>query len=349
MMEGVSFVVPVRNGAAWIADTLEAIAAQADGRPMEIIVVDDRSGDESETIVRRLSARWPLHVLKGEGRGAAAAINQGVRAALHPIVCQVDQDVIIGPGWMRRLASALADPIVGAAQGYYETDGSAGLCARAMSLDLEQRYAAIAGEDTGHVCTGNTAYRAAALDAVGLFDETLGYGYDNDISYRLHDAGYRLALCRDARSTHRWREGFAGYLRQQYGFGYGRLDLVAKHPRRLLGDSVSPAAMMLHPMLAAAALSALAIAALTAAAGGQGRSIAVSGVSLLAVLALERFVAGVSAARRFRTLTPLVFPLLHLGRDFVWVAAMIVWTLRRVAGRRSNPEHSMQPRPGINP
>src|SRR5437870_5517111 len=108
-MEGVSFVVPVHNGAVWIRETLDAIVAQADGRPMEIIVVDDGSRDGSAEILHQLAAHWPLRVLAGERRGAAAAINVGAREARFPIVCQVDQDVVIGPGWMRRLTAELDD------------------------------------------------------------------------------------------------------------------------------------------------------------------------------------------------------------------------------------------------
>ena len=43
MVTGVSFVVPVHNGAAHLAETLASIGAQADGRPIEIIVVEDGS------------------------------------------------------------------------------------------------------------------------------------------------------------------------------------------------------------------------------------------------------------------------------------------------------------------
>ena len=85
-----------------------------------------------------------------------------------------------------------------------------------MALDLEQRYDRLSDE-VDHVCTGNTAYRAEALAAVGLLNEELGYGYDNDLSYRLGAAGYRLLFCRDARSRHRWREGLAGYLSSSTG------------------------------------------------------------------------------------------------------------------------------------
>lgn len=346
-MEGVSFVVPVHNGAASVREALESILAQADGRPMEIIVVDDASQDDSSAVLLRLAEIWPLRIVAGEGRGAAAASNTGVRAARFPIICQVDQDVVLRPGWMRLLTAVLEDPTVGAVQGYYASDPKATVCARAMGLDLEQRYQAIKGPETGHVCTGNSAYRAEALRRVGYFDETLGYGYDNDLSYRLRAAGYRLIFCRDAQSVHRWREGFGGYLVQQYGFGYGRIDLVAKHPRRITGDSVSPAGMMSHPVLMAIAILNLAIALLARVAPMAGlawRPFALVAATLVAGLALERLAAGISAARRFRDPTPLIFPFLHLSRDLAWVAAIARWLARRAFGRRSSPAHSMRPR-----
>lgn len=343
-MEGVSFVVPVHNGAAWIREALEAIFAQADGRPMEVIVVDDCSRDESAHLLRQLSERWPLQILAGEGRGAAAAINTGVRAARFPLICQVDQDVVVQAGWMERLTAEFDDPTVAAAQGYYACDGGSTLCARAMSLDLEQRYAAIEGCETDQVCTGNAAYRADALRRVGLFDESFGYGYDNDLSYRLLAAGYRLTFCRAARSVHRWREGLAGYVVQQYGFGYGRIDLVAKHPGRFHGDSVSRAGMMSHPVLMSFAVAGLAMAAAAALLGGPWRAVAAIAIALIAGLAIERGAAGVAAARRFRTLTPLVFPALHLVRDLAWVTAIAMWLARRLCGRPPKPSHSMRPR-----
>jgi succinoglycan biosynthesis protein ExoA len=343
--EGVSFVVPVHNGAAWIRETIDAILAQADGRPMEVIVVDDQSRDGSADLLRQLATTRPLRLVKGEGRGAAAAINAGVRAARFPIICQVDQDVVLQPDWMRVLTEEFADPIVAATQGYYTSDPAATICARAMSLDLEQRYAAIEGRETDHVCSGNSAYRAETLRRVGLFDESLGYGYDNDMSYRLQDAGYRLTFCRDARSVHQWREGLTGYVVQQYGFGYGRIDIVAKHPRRFSGDAVSPALMMWHPLLLSLALACIVAAPIIAVAGGPGPMLALSADGLIAALAAERLMAGVGASWRFRNATPLVFPLLHLARDLAWVAAIGVWCARRIVGRPPKPSHSMRQRP----
>src|SRR5262245_10792262 len=111
-MTGVSFVVPVHNGASTIRATLESIAAQADGRPLEIIVVDDGSMDGSMVIVGESRLPVPIRIVPGDRRGAAAAMNAGFRSARFPIVCQVDQDVVLQRDWMRLLASELDDPTV---------------------------------------------------------------------------------------------------------------------------------------------------------------------------------------------------------------------------------------------
>src|SRR5262249_20183823 len=203
--------------------------------------------------------------------------------------------------------------------------------------------------NSGHVCTGNTAYRADALNAIGLFDETLGYGYDNDVSYRLRAAGYRLTLCRDARSVHRWREGLPGYLVQQYGFGYGRIDLLAKHPAPVAGGSTWPAGMMLQPLLTAAAIAGMAVAAIVGAAGGASRSILVAAAALLAVVVLERLAAGFSAAWRFRTMTPLVFPILHVGRNLSGGAGVRVLARRPPGGAGAGPSPPLPPPRGNLP
>ena len=94
---------------------------------------------------------------------------------------------------------------------------------------------------------------------------------------------------------HRWREGPVGYLGQQYGFGYGRIDIVAKHPGRVSGDAVSPWPMMLHAPATAVAV-ALYVVALVATAIGVSRALPATGATaILLVLAIERLVAEVRA------------------------------------------------------
>lgn len=338
---GVSFVVPVHDAGAGLHDVVQAILAQDDGRPFEVILVDDASRDGTATLLDALAGPRVRALHRDRRGGPAAAINDGVRRALHPIICQIDQDVVLEPGWLHRVLEPLRDEAVGAVQGYYRAAPEAGLWARLMGLDVEQRYGRIPGDFVDHVVTGNSAYRADALHRAGLFDEALGYGHDVDLSYRLSACGYRLAFRRDARSIHRWRTSLSAYLRQQYGFGYGRLEVVRKHRRRWLGDDVARATMMLHVPAMTAALLALLGAAVAAMFGGPFATLLLASALLGGLLFFERLLAGISAWRRFGDPVALLFPVAHLGRDLAWVAAALVWTGRRLRGQKPEPMHSL--------
>ena len=339
---GISFVVPVHNGERWLSGALEAILAQSDGRAVEVIAVDDGSTDGSSAILRQFESRGAVRVLRTKGVGAAAAMNAGIREAAHPIICLVDQDVVLKPGWLEAVLAPFEDPAVGAVQGRFVVDPDAPAVARVAAMDVEQRYAAMGAGATSHVCTGNSAYRADALRDAGLFDESFGYGYDNDMSYRLMHAGHTLRYCPSAHSIHRWRDTLRGYLAQQYGQGYGRLDIVWKHPGWAAGDSVSPAAMMAHAPLMLMALGAAIAALALAAAGAPWRPAAWAGGAILAGLALERTVAGIRAAIRHRDAAGLLFPPLHLLRNAAWALAIVIWAARRLAGLGRHPSHSMK-------
>ncbi len=338
---GVSFVVPVHNGRRTLPRVLGAIESQRDGRPFEVIMVDDASSDGSTRWLAEHAEAGRVRVVAGRGRGAAAAVNSGIREARYPIICQIDQDVILEAGWMTEVLAALEDPEVAAAQGHYIAAADAGFWARLTGRDLEWRYAQMRQPFTDHVCTGNTAYRSSALHGVGLLDESLGYGYDNDLSYRLVASGYRLSFRPGARSIHLWPEGIAGYLRQQFGVGYGRLDVVCKHPRRAGGDAVSNAVMMAHAPAMLAALVCICATGVAPLIGLSPAAPLVAALALLCMPAAERTVAGISAWKRCGDPVALAFPLAHLVRDVAWAGAIAMWCFRRVTRRSSLPSHSM--------
>lgn len=339
--DGVSFVVPVRDGARTLEAVLAAILAQDDGRPFEVIAVDDGSADDSPAILARFARDPRVRVLTGERRGAAAAINLGVRRAAHAVIAQVDQDVVLQPGWLARLLPQLAPPEVAAVQGRYVPDRADRVLARIAALDLALRYDRLPEGSTDHVCTGNSVYRREALVRVGLLDEGLSYGYDNDLSYRLTRAGYRLVFCPRATSIHHGRVTCLAYLRQQYGLGYGRLDVVWRHPHRVLGDRVSGPLMMLHAPLALVALLGAAGAGLAAAIGGPWDSLLLAAGAVTLLLAVERGAAGATALWRYRDPAGLLFVPVHLARDGAWAAAIAVWALRRLARRPARGGQSL--------
>ena len=100
----VSAVVPVYNGARFIAHCIETLLAQ-DYPDVEVIIVDDGSTDGTPELIRP-----PVRLLSTGGRkGAGAARNLGARAAIGEFLFFTDSDVEVPPDWISRGMAALKE------------------------------------------------------------------------------------------------------------------------------------------------------------------------------------------------------------------------------------------------
>ena len=79
----------------------------------------------------------------------------------------------------------------------------------------------------------NMAFRKAALEAIGGFDERFRVaGDDVDVCWRLQEAGWTLGFSAGAVVMHRRRDSVRRYLKQQYGYGKAEALLERKWPSR---------------------------------------------------------------------------------------------------------------------
>src|SRR5512142_57960 len=72
----VSAIIPVRNGAQFLGAALDSVVAQDYG-PLEVIVIDDGSTDETAAVASNYDVRYTYQPQQGE----AAARNAGIAAA----------------------------------------------------------------------------------------------------------------------------------------------------------------------------------------------------------------------------------------------------------------------------
>ncbi|MBI5049156.1 MAG: glycosyltransferase [Deltaproteobacteria bacterium] len=330
MSPPVSIVIPMYNAERHVKNVLDAIFDQDYQGPVEVIVVNDGSRDRSLEIARTFQGRGGLTIIDQPNQGAVAATNNGFKAARYDIICSVDSDVVLHKDWLRKIMEEFDDPVVGTVQGYYKTPQGVSLWARMMGYDVEARYDSIPSKYVTQVCTGDTAYRKSAIEKTGLFDPAFKYGYDNDMSYRLQKAGYKLVFRKDALCDHYWKADFKGYIKQQYHSAYGRMQLIQKHRERIAGDSVSGIRMIMQaPLTLLCFILFVATACLPFTAYAYiGGYFLFGAFGILGLILTDRFVFAVGVFRKQKDPTSLFLPLVHLLRNVVWCWAMLKWSLK---------------------
>jgi glycosyltransferase involved in cell wall biosynthesis len=95
----VSVIVPVFNGARFLAQAIDSILAQRYA-PLELIVVDDGSTDATPAVAERYDGK--LRYLRQANAGPAAARNAGIVAARGAILAFLDSDDLWLPGKLAR-------------------------------------------------------------------------------------------------------------------------------------------------------------------------------------------------------------------------------------------------------
>ncbi|HEY0804936.1 MAG TPA: glycosyltransferase family 2 protein, partial [Pseudonocardiaceae bacterium] len=187
----VSVIVPNYNGGRTLALCVRAALAQ-DHRPLEVIVADDRSTDDSVAIAEGLGARV---VRTPHNGGCGVARNLGARHANGEVLFFVDSDVALEPDAVSSALRVLdADPAVGAVCGIEDPvplidDGPV-----EQFRALQYHYWSRSSEGVISFLFPNMcAIRADVFAELGPFDPTLRHTEEVDYGYRLSQR-YQLRL-----------------------------------------------------------------------------------------------------------------------------------------------------------
>jgi glycosyltransferase involved in cell wall biosynthesis len=192
-----SVVVPTFNRADVLRRFLEAIAAQTH-RDFEVIVVDDGSADRTAQVAQSFPF---VKYLQQAHHGTAKLLNVGWRHAAGDVVLTSDDDCIGPPNWLESLAAGFRRYPQVVAVGTYAAPPEHLLATNRFARydDWEWRHYGgrlteyVGGEETP--TAGLVAYKRAALEAVGGFNESLfmAGAHDHDIKQRLTARGYKFA------------------------------------------------------------------------------------------------------------------------------------------------------------
>ena len=99
--ELVSVVIASYNMAHYLGDALESVLRQ-DYSPLQVIVVDDGSTDDTASVLRRYAAHDNLQVIQQANEGQTSAKNRGLSVAVGKYVGFCDADNLWTPGKIAR-------------------------------------------------------------------------------------------------------------------------------------------------------------------------------------------------------------------------------------------------------
>lgn len=179
-----------------------------------------------------------------DGRGPAWARNRGWRATATPVVAFLDAGCVPGPGWLDALLPHLADDhVVAVAPRVVSAPGSSTIARYEHSrspLDRGRRPGPVRpGSWVPYVPTAALVVRREALEAMDGFDESLRYGEDVDLVWRLARAGHHVRYEPAAEVVHPPRRNLAGWLAQRYRYGTSAAPLAERHGAAVAPLSVS--------------------------------------------------------------------------------------------------------------
>ncbi len=202
-MTTVSVVIPNLNGEKLLPICLETLKTQI-FQDFEVIVVDNGSRDGSLALLRD---RYPdVKIISlDKNYGFAYAVNRGIEAASGELICLLNNDIELDPGWMEAMYKALREHPKAGSCGpkmlrYWERERINVLGIR-MDANGDVKIIGAGEQDKGQyeevryvfgVNAGAAMYRRSMFDDIGLFDEGFFASFEDvDLSFRAQLAGYK--------------------------------------------------------------------------------------------------------------------------------------------------------------
>jgi mycofactocin glycosyltransferase len=229
----ISIIIPTRDRCKSVIECLESIYAQDyPSNQTEIIVVDDGSLDETQTLVSGFSCKL---LANPKSRGQSYCRNLGAREANHEILAFLDDDCVAGRTWLRDLVPYFQWKAVGAVGGYVDGYSNSSLLDRyekEFSLLNLGKYIFRGVNDQFFIPTCNMLVRKKAFDETGGIRETLRIGEDVDFCWRMRDAGWQALYVPSGTVMHKHRNTIGTMLQRRADYGTSEAVLCALHPRK---------------------------------------------------------------------------------------------------------------------
>jgi glycosyltransferase involved in cell wall biosynthesis len=214
---GISIVITVKNEGNNLGLLLETLSKQ--GMPLEVVIVDSMSNDNTESLIKTYSDKLDLKYIRrqctrGQGR------NMGVGASKYPYIVFTDGDTEWDRTTLRQYYSSFEagnDLIAGEVV----PKGR-----KAFFLDRVKLY--YKGFEVTSP-SANLGITKNIFSKIHGFDENFVTAEDIDLNIRAIQNGAMHSYCKKCVVYNKVRESLGSFAKQAFWNGYGRYQLKKKH------------------------------------------------------------------------------------------------------------------------
>lgn len=249
----VSVMIPAWNEEVGLPITLRSLLAST-YRRMEIIIVNDGSTDNSDSVMQRFIARYEQEMasIPAERRikikyqyqqngGKGSALNTAISMAQGDILLSIDADCLVDAGAVEAFVKVFRNPNIKAAVGNVKIGNTKTLVGATQALEYTSGfYFKLADSllNTIYIIGGAAgAFRREVFDVLGGYD-THNITEDIELSVRIQKQGWRIAYCPDAIITTEGASTVYGLMKQRLRWKRGRFQTFWQH--RSLFFSIRP-------------------------------------------------------------------------------------------------------------
>lgn len=313
-----TFIIPTYNSGEYLELALGCLAKQSNPN-FEVLVIDDRSNDETEKIAKAYLKKLNLVFFRKTNkmrRGAAASINYGFLKVETRYWALLDSDALLKPNWVATIVNLLAksssDDVVGAP---ILASKIGGLVAYLIGLEIESRYEKLNEGHLHHLSTCNIAGKKNVLQYIKL-NEDLDYAYDHELSFQLNQNQIFFQLTKKTNCAHINKSGWLKYFYQQYKIAKYHSFLSKKMPQRAIkGDEISPSYLLLQPTALILSLVFIFI------------NYFVSAVFILIMILLNWKFLSYTRGKNLLYIFPVI--ILIIIKNIAWILGAVVGTLKK--------------------
>ncbi|MFO8110613.1 MAG: glycosyltransferase [Thermoplasmata archaeon] len=231
----ISVIITVRNEEKDMPDLLDSLVVQQP--PIEIIVVDANSEDDTQRIVKEYSKKYDFVKLYVKGGTRGVGRNYGVKKAKGEFLAFIDGDEIVNPFWAEEMRKS--------AKKYDIVAGKTVQIGYHAFEELERVELYYRGYDVTYPSC-NLLYHRELFEKIKGFDPWFMTAEDIDLNFRAVQEGGKIGYNEKAIVYHRTRGSFYGFFKQAFWNGFGRKQLTMKHGK--LWSNYSLSKMLDHSM-----------------------------------------------------------------------------------------------------